>query len=119
MQRKKYRPPPVHIRFSHETLIGSGGFFIYVHVLCSFTSRTGKSYELWCELKTTTALELTDYLLHPRRIPDDFIDSPSERYRLSRNIAKQLESLTRGRGRGESYKRRGYPTKFKTYKKPA
>ncbi len=116
--RKRHKSPAVSIRFSIDPLICSGGWFAHREVLCSFTSHNGKTYELRADLKSTTAIELTDYLLHPLRKTNDFHDSPSERSRLSRNIAWQLEALTWGRRR-EWFKRRGYPTKFKSYQKPA
>jgi hypothetical protein len=117
--RKRYSPPPVHIRFSFDPAILSGGWFALIGVVCTFTSRNGKTYEIHADLKANVAMRLTDHLLHPHRIPDDFMDTPSERYRLSRNIANQLKALTWGTSRKEWLRRRGYPTQFKAYAKPA
>jgi hypothetical protein len=119
MLRKKYNPPPVRISFLRDAAICSGGWFALITVVCAFTSRNGKTYEIHADLKSNVAMKLTDHLLHSSRIPDDFIDTPSERYRLSRNITKQLKELTWGTERKEWLKRRGYPTQFKAYGKPA
>jgi hypothetical protein len=119
MLRKKYNPPPLKISFSRDAAILSGGWFALITVVCTFTSRNGKTYEIHADLKSNVAIKLTDHLLNPSRIPDDYMDTPSERYRLSRDIADQLKNLTWGRGRKEWLRRRGYPTQFRAYKKPA
>ena len=115
---RKRKPPALLIHLYIDPWGSYVGWFSHVEVLCTFTSWNGKTYELRTDLKSTTAIELTDYLLHPHRKTDDFQDTPSERYRISRNIAYQLEAFAWGKRR-EWFKRRGYPTKFKNYKKPA
>lgn len=117
--RKRYSPPPVRISFSRDAAICSRGWFCLIGVVCTFTSRNGNTYQIYADLKANVAMKLTDHLLHPYRIPDDFIDTPAERYRLSRDIANQLKALTWGASKKEWLKRRGYPTQFKAYKKPA
>jgi hypothetical protein len=96
-----------------EPLIGRGGWFAYITVICQFTSHNGNDYQVKADLKTTAPIELTDFLLSPYRKTDDFKDTYSERQRISKMIAKKLVELT-GRQK-EWFKRRKYPIKFKTY----
>ena len=114
--RKRYAPPSLSVRFEMEPVGCWRGWFAHIDVWCKFKSCNGQVYELKADLKATTAIELTDYLLNPRRVTADFRDTPSERHRISQLLANQLKALTARQP--EWFKQRGYPVHFRTYKKP-
>lgn len=109
---KRNRAPALRFKLELEPLIGRGGWFAYITVICQFTSHNGNEYQVTADLKTTTPIDLTDYLLSPHRKTNDFKDTYSERQCISKMISRRLSELT---SRKDWFKKRGYPIKFKTY----
>jgi hypothetical protein len=106
--------PHITVRLTPNLIPGRDGYSRAFEVVCEYFSPTKQAIVAWhAPLERGVCKKITDCLLTSKKFPGDFVDSDSERRRVSKYIADNLESIVSRHS--EAYKKYGYPTRFQYY----